>query len=76
MSGQTRLELIEADKLAIWTIPPGSAELRAVIAQVKPQTVYLFAADPGLDALEPFVKRLAGLVKYALSQRGGVVTSG
>lgn len=74
VSGQTRLELTEADKLAIWTIPPGSAELRAVIEQVKPQTIYLFAADPGLDTLESFVKRLAGLVKYALSQRGSVVT--
>jgi len=74
IAGKTRLELAPAESLALWTSPPSSADLRAVLKWVKPEQIILFAADPGLDALEPFVKRLAGLVKYALSNRDGVVT--
>ena len=73
VAGKTRHELAPAESLIIWTSPPSSAELRAVLEWVRPQRIILFAADAGLDALEPFVKRLAGLVKYALSNRDGVV---
>ncbi len=74
VEGSTRQELVPTAKLAIWTLPPSGAELQAVMEWVKPETVYLFAHDPVLDALEPFMKRLAGLVKYTLSQREGLVT--
>lgn len=62
--------------LAVWTAPPGPAEWRAVLARVQPETVYLFALDPGLDTLEPFIRRLAGLVKYAIHHKGGLVSAG
>lgn len=74
IAGSTRLELSRAPLLAIWTIPPGGAELCAVVAHVQPECLYLFAADAGMDSLEPFVKRLAALVKYAINNRGGAVT--
>ena len=74
VEGSTRLELTPARDLVIWTIPPSSAELRAAVEQVKPETITLFAADPGLDTLEAFTIRLAGLVKYALANRNGEVT--
>ena len=74
IEGKTRLDLLPASALVIWTIPPGNAELRAAIQQVKPSVIYLFANEPELDERSAFVKRLAGLVKYALSQRGGTVT--
>ncbi len=67
VEGKTRLELAPAPRLAIWTIPPGSAELRDALAAVKPETVYLFAHDPGLDTLEPFAKRLVGLINYMIT---------
>jgi hypothetical protein len=33
--------------------------------------VHLFALDPGLDEPQAFLRRLAGLVKYALAHYGG-----
>ena len=57
--------------LAIWTAPPGPAELRAALERVKPQTVYLFGVDPGYGSPSAFLGRLAGLVKHALSARDG-----
>ena len=68
-SGQQRHELQPADALAIWTAPPGRAELRQVIERVSPSKVYLFGIDPGMDGLDAFLKRLAGLVKYAINAR-------
>ena len=71
VEGVTRAGLRRAPALAVWTIPPGSAEWQAALETVRPRTVYLFAHDPDLDALEPFIRRLAGLVKHALSAREG-----
>jgi len=69
--GLPRHRLAPAARLIIWTAPPGPAELRQALRRVKPQTVYLFAADPGLDQPAAFMRRLAGLVKYALKQGDG-----
>ncbi len=59
--------------LALWTAPPGPPELAAALERVQPQRVHLFALDPGLDDPEPFLRRLAGLVKYALAHYEGRV---
>ena len=69
---RSRSELRPAANLVIWTIPPCYAELGGALRTVTPQTVYLFNNDPGMDQAEPFLTRLAGLVKYALRYRGGV----
>ncbi len=69
--GQTRTELQSAAALVVWTIPPGAAEWRAVLEQVRPSTLYLFAHDPDMDAFERFIARLSGLVKHVLSAKGG-----
>jgi single-stranded-DNA-specific exonuclease len=68
-----RRRLEPSPALAIYTIPPGPQELQAAIRQVAPQRVYLLAVDPGMDANGEFLKRLAGLVKYVLSNRAGAV---
>ncbi len=68
---QSRTGLAPSPRLAIWTAPPGPAELRAALARVKPQTVYLFGVDPGYGSPSAFLNRLAGLVKHALSARAG-----
>ena len=67
-----RNALAPAANLVIWTIPPGYAELGWALRTVTPQTVYVFKNDPGMDQAEPFLSRLAGLVKYTLRARGGV----
>lgn len=70
---RTRQELMPGSKLVIYTPPPGQAELRAALERVQPQEVYLFAAVEPVDRLPDFLMRLAGLVKFTLSQRGGRV---
>jgi single-stranded-DNA-specific exonuclease len=72
-SGRNRHELQPGELLAIWTTPPGRFELRQVLQRVSPSKVYLFAVDPGMDSLDVFVKRLAGLVKYAIKAREACV---
>jgi single-stranded-DNA-specific exonuclease len=72
--GADRYSLPAAGALAIWTAPPGPAELRAALTRVAPVRVYLFGLDPGLDRPEMLIQRMAGLVKHALSARGGRAT--
>jgi single-stranded-DNA-specific exonuclease len=64
----------EAETLVIWTAPPGPGELQDALAQVSPREVILFGVDPGLDAAQPFLRRLGGLAKYGLREYGGRVT--
>jgi single-stranded-DNA-specific exonuclease len=71
VAGQDRYGLSPSRALVIWTTPPGPGELRAVLKRVSPEVIYLFGIDPGLDRLEEFVKRLAGLTKHALSANQG-----
>ncbi len=68
-----RLGLETSPELAIWSLPPGRAELRLALQAAQPRKLYLFAHDPGMDDMEAFLKRLAGLVKYALKQHAGQV---
>ena len=70
---QDRRSLQPAITLAFWTAPSSPNEVRAALAAVRPERVALFAVDPGLDGPEPFLRRLAGLVKYVLKARNGRV---
>lgn len=69
--GEDRRGLTRTANLAIWTAPPGPAELRGVLAQVAPARVYLFGVDPGCDRPDAFLRRLAGLARHALNARAG-----
>lgn len=69
--GKDRYDLVPADTLAIWTIPPSPDELRAALAIVNPSKVYLFAVTEPVEQPEAFVERLFGLLKYAVNQRAG-----
>jgi single-stranded-DNA-specific exonuclease len=69
--GQGRATLHPAEEFAIWTAPPSAAELRSALQTVQPQRVYFFAIPPAQEKAEDFLKRLAGLSKYALNRRGG-----
>ncbi len=71
VNGRDRLELERADVLAIWTTPPGRDVLSAAIERVKPRTVCLFAVSPTNDTPETFLRRLAGLAKFAILKKGG-----
>ena len=73
ISGRRR-EMLEAGReLAIWTTPPGRKELKAALERVSPEVVYLFCVDPGAVDKNSFLKRLAGVVKYALKNNQDIV---
>jgi len=73
ITGYDRRDLPCAETLVIWTAAPGPTELRAALAQVAPTRVYLFGLEPGPSSPDAHLRRLAGLVKYALTARGGRV---
>jgi hypothetical protein len=72
--GRDRYSLQPSEALAIWTTPPGPAELREALGTVSPGTVFLFGIDPEMDAPQVFLRRLAGLAKRALRVDQGRVT--
>ena len=74
LGGQDRYALTPSKILAIWTTPPDASELRSVLERVSPQIVYLFAIPPHTQDLQSFLTRLSGLVKYALTSKGGRVS--
>ncbi|MGC9396753.1 MAG: single-stranded-DNA-specific exonuclease RecJ [Anaerolineae bacterium] len=69
--GCDRHELSPATGLVIWTLPPGPDVLHAALNKVSPAKVYLFNAAAGLEQLEPFLKYIAGVTKYALKNTAG-----
>ena len=71
LKGRGRHQLTSGSALAVWTIPPGPAELEAVLECVSPQTVYLFGQLPVGDDLRSFLRRLAGLVKHIMKEKDG-----
>jgi single-stranded-DNA-specific exonuclease len=66
LEGCDRTQLKPAECLAIWTTPPGPAELHRAVSQAAPQRLALFNVDPQMDEPRLFTTRLAGLAKHAL----------
>lgn len=73
VSGHGRHALGQAFTLVVWTAPPGPRELDAVLAEVSPRVVALCGVSILEDSIEPFLRRLAGLLKHDLRQRQGQV---
>lgn len=73
VDAQTRRHLGAAETLVIWTAPPDRRTLQRVLARVRPRRAIVFALDPGIDELQRYLERLAGMVKYALRARQGLV---
>lgn len=71
LEGVDRYSLKPAEVLVIWTLPASVDELRAVLKHVQPSSVWIVGEDPGTDDPQRFVRRLGGLVKYALAKRDG-----
>ena len=68
-----RLALRASETLIVWTAPPAAETWAAALATVGPGRLIVFGALP--DSAEPasFLRRLAGLVKFCINQRGGAV---
>ena len=72
LGGRDRLELAPAERLILWSTPPGPRELQTILEAVSPKLVYLFGVDPGLDEPGDFLERLTGLVKHSLRAKDGL----
>jgi single-stranded-DNA-specific exonuclease len=72
--GKSRFALTRADEFAIYTTPPSPAELRNALEIVKPKIVHVFAVPPAEEKPDDFLKRLAGLCKFALNNKEGKTT--
>ncbi|CAN0481038.1 unnamed protein product, partial [Laminaria digitata] len=68
---KSRTELVEADSLVIWTLPPDRAVFEHVIENVQPQWIFLFGNVSDMDTSDAFLKRLIGLSKYTLAHYSG-----
>ncbi len=66
-----RAELTSCKTLVFWSAPPGRGEVATVLERVKPEEIYVFATDPGVDSYEAFTQRLGGLVKYTMVEYDG-----
>jgi single-stranded-DNA-specific exonuclease len=68
-----RMDLKPAETLVIWTCPPGPSELEAALQAVNPDRVILCDVMPGTDAVNAFLDRFSGVIKYALNAYHGKV---
>jgi single-stranded-DNA-specific exonuclease len=73
-TGVDRYHLHIAGTLVVWSIPPGRRELQQAIDVVIPRRVALFNTNSASDQPGEFLKRLAGLVRFAIKNRQGAVT--
>lgn len=64
----SRFEMAPAPALVIWTIPPGPAELQAMVEQSGARTFYVVGQQVADGSAEGFLQRLAGLAKHAAEQ--------
>lgn len=64
-------EIGSCEHLVLWTTPPGRDDLSRLLRRASPSTITVFAVDPETAALDAFLKRLAGLVKYIISHESG-----
>ncbi|MGB7876971.1 MAG: DHHA1 domain-containing protein, partial [Anaerolineales bacterium] len=71
VDGVNRYNLQPADELAIYTAPPGSAEMKKILEQAKPRKIYLVAVEPPVEKTDEFLARLAGMTKFVIAKKGG-----
>lgn len=74
LSVSDRTALKTASNLIIWQYPPSSNVLKEVLDKVKPKTVFVVGQpDEVSDDASVFLKRLLGLIKYAVNNKEGQV---
>jgi hypothetical protein len=74
VGGKDRNELVPAEALVLWTIPPSPQELHLALEKVHPKTVYLMGTSAPIETPETFITRLAGLLKTVINARTGKVS--
>lgn len=70
---QSRLDLKRTAVLVILTPPPCYSELQEALKRVRPKQVILYGIKGPDDNPDGFLKKLSGLIKYAMNHYDGVV---
>ncbi len=70
VKGTDRTELFPANDLILLTFPAGLDEVSRVWKTVQPQKVFLFGLDTSMDQIEPFIRRLLGVMRFMVSKHG------
>jgi hypothetical protein len=68
-----RNQLKKAKTLIVWNPPPGRNELTQVLRTVQPSEIILFAVPGGIDTPSEFLKKLTGMVRFALRTKSGQI---
>lgn len=69
-----RTSLKTAGNLIIWQYPPSSSILKEIVDKVQPKNVFVVGQpDDVSDDASIFLKRLLGLIKYAVNNKDGQV---
>jgi len=68
-----RSQLTSGNLLAVVTIPPCKEILKEAIDIVKPGEIILFGLNPQADNQKDFLKKLSGLLRFAISHKDGVL---
>ena len=61
-----------ANNLFVLSLPPSQDVFRKVLERVNPMEVYFVGKNPDVGDFIIFLRRLSGILKYALKSRGGL----
>ncbi len=68
-----RSQVTSGHIMAVATIPPSREILKQVIERVKPGEIFLFGLNPQADDQQEFIKRISGLLRFAITHKDGVL---
>jgi single-stranded-DNA-specific exonuclease len=68
-----RLQVTSGSLMAVATIPPRREILKQVIELVKPGEIFLFGLNPQADDQQEFIKKISGLLRFAITHKDGVL---
>jgi hypothetical protein len=68
-----RYNLGPSPTLVVWSTPPGQSELQAILDNVAPRQIAWFGLPTANDQIDGFIRRLSGLVRFAIKNRQGLI---
>ncbi|MBI1269754.1 single-stranded-DNA-specific exonuclease RecJ [bacterium] len=70
-----RTDMKPSENLMLWQYPPSQEVFQELLARVAPANIYLIGHAPAsFDEPRAFLKRLFGLVRFAINQRDGQIS--
>jgi single-stranded-DNA-specific exonuclease len=73
VTGVDRYNLTEAQTLIVWTVPPAVSTWKAALQTVQPERIILFGNSPRFKTVKDLLTHVIGMVKYAHSQKNGLI---